>query len=179
MSYKYHDPYRVLQRLHTFAKYDAEKGQFIRTATRSGNLQNQTIGAPIGSPMNGYLTVYLFGVHFRLHNLVWAEEYGWWPDGQIDHIDGDRSNNKISNLRDVTQTLNSRNRAANRNSSTGFTGVSFHKRSGKYYAYIRLRYKLVHLGYFFSAEAASNARAAYIAKHPELGFTERHGEVLK
>ncbi|CAB4137445.1 HNH nuclease [uncultured Caudovirales phage] len=89
----------------------------------------------------GYVTRYGYRViHFHnkgtipAHRLAWFMHYGVWPDGEVDHIDGDRANNAIANLRCVSKSLNQRNRAVGVNNSTGFLGVYLNKASGKYVA---------------------------------------------
>lgn len=175
MSYKNLEPGAVLRKLHTFAQYRKETGTFIRTQSRSGPTAKQIIGEPIGTPMNEYLTVSIFGTNIRLHNLVWLEEYGCWPEGELDHIDGNGKNNRVSNLRDVSHKVNGQNRKQNGNNTTGYTGVSFNKSSCKYQAYVRVNYKLKTLGSFNTAQDAAFARATYITNNPKLSFTQRHG----
>jgi hypothetical protein len=74
---------------------------------------------------HGYLVGKVLRLPAAAHRVIWALEYGRWPDGQIDHIDGDRANNRISNLRDVSQAENTRNAARPHLNTTGRIGVSF------------------------------------------------------
>ena len=90
------------------------------------------------------------------------------PRVHTDHIDGNGLNNQRANLRTCSNTENMRNRGAYANNKSGFKGVSFHKQSGRWRAYIKLTGKQKHLGYFPTPEAAY---AAYCAAAAEL-----HGE---
>lgn len=91
------------------------------------------------------------------HRVAWFIYYGEWPD-LLDHIDGDRCNNKISNLRKVTHSENMYNIKNRSDSSSGVTGVSFKKDKGKWKAYYTKGGKQVHLGYFNNFDDACNAR---------------------
>ena len=83
----------------------------------------------------------------------------------IDHIDNSRTNNNIENLRWCSLSENQHNRAKNRKNTSGYKGVDFHKQRQKYRASIRLNGKLIHLGYF---ETAEDAFEAYKNKAIEL-----------
>ena len=88
-----------------------------------------------------------------------------------DHKDGNKLNNNVHNLRWSSSSENSRNRAKNRNNTSGFKGVYFHKQRQKYYAKICLNGKSIHIGLF---ETAEDAFEAYKIKADEL-----HGEFAK
>jgi len=88
-------------------------------------------------------------------------------DKVIDHIDRDGMNNQLSNLRAVTRSVNLRNRDLFDNNTSGFTGVSFCKRRGRFYARVHDDRRAVFCGYHDTAEAASGARDAKLV---ELGL---------
>lgn len=113
----------------------------------------------IGSDdMYGYKTVRLDGISYKLHRLAWFYFYKTWPLGDIDHINGCRSDNRIENLRDVTRKINLENRTVlTNNKSTGFYGAYYDKRKNKFYACISQNNKKIHLGFFDSAEDANKA----------------------
>ena len=95
---------------------------------------------------------------YQSHRLAWLYIYGDWPSKDLDHIDGNPSNNSISNLREVTKSQNSENRRrANKNSKTGVLGVSLHSQTNKYRAAIRYSGKCKSLGLFDTVEEAHNA----------------------
>ena len=85
---------------------------------------------------------------------------GKWPDGEIDHIDGNRANNRWSNLRDVHIVINAQNkRGPMAHNKSGFLGVSWNKKDCAYVARIKVDGKYLSLGYHQTPEAAS---AAYV-----------------
>jgi hypothetical protein len=96
------------------------------------------------------------GRNYKAHRLAWLYTYGKWPDGEIDHINGNSSDNRIANLRDVTLTENSWNkRKAMSTSKTGLLGVV--PRGDGFKACIMKNRKLKHLGQFKTAELAHEA----------------------
>ena len=103
---------------------------------------------------NGYAVIKVDSVTYKAHRLAWLCVHGEWPAGQIDHINGSRTDNRIANLRDVPHLINAQNRRrANRNNSTGLLGVS-HGKAGGYVATICVGSKTEYLGVFSSAEEA-------------------------
>ena len=110
------------------------------------------------SKQTGYLTVRIDGSLFQAHRVAWAAYYGEWPSMHIDHINGVRTDNRISNLRDVPNEINRHNtKSARSDSSTGVQGVGVCSRSGRLYARIRTNGRNKWLGYFDSLDAASAA----------------------
>jgi len=109
----------------------------------------------------------------KAHRLAWLIVHGKLPDGEIDHINRNRADNRISNLRDVPSAINHRNLTMLRNNTSGVTGVCWHKTKGKWQARAKIdgRYRAV--GLFTCIHEASAAVKAFRAKH---GFTESHGE---
>lgn len=99
----------------------------------------------------GYYRTSIRGRLFLNHRIVWFIHNGKWPEGYIDHIDGDTANNNIENMRDVTPGQNSHNNLGK--------GYYFHKPSGKWLAQIRVDGKTKSLGYFLTVE---DARSAYL-----------------
>ena len=122
----------------------------------------------------GYFTGQIFGRNVVAHRAAYAIHHGHWPKKLIDHIDQDPTNNRISNLRDVDQVENQRNRKRQANNSTGVTGVCWNKSHGRWHSYIKLRGKQTTLGFFEKFEDAVLAR-----KDAELeyGFSPRHGQL--
>jgi hypothetical protein len=103
----------------------------------------------------GYLTIRLMGRLYSAHRLAWLYHYGEWPKHQVDHINGDKSDNRIANLRDATAAQNKWNCAAHSDNRSGFKGVTFHKASGLWRAQISVNGKNKGLGYFHKPEDAS------------------------
>jgi hypothetical protein len=105
----------------------------------------------------GYIVIRLNKVLYLAHRLVWLVENGYMPDERIDHIDEDRANNKIDNLRVATMSQNLCNRSKPKSNTSGYKGVGFSKYAKKWVAAIGINNKSKHLGYFSSPEEASIA----------------------
>jgi hypothetical protein len=95
---------------------------------------------------------------FKAHRIVWAMTYGYWPGHQIDHINGVRNDNRLCNLREATVAQNQQNQRASPRNASGYPGVSWHKRIGKWEAHITVDGRRHHLGLFDTAREAYAAR---------------------
>lgn len=137
------------ERLRQILSYDPMTGQFIRLKT------GRRVGDKSGS---GYITIYVDGRSRNAHRLAWLYVHGRWPDFYIDHINGDRTDNRIANLRDIEQSENVRCKRVAKGKS-GIVGVHFHKATKKWIARASLRplEPVTHLGSFSTAEDASEA----------------------
>jgi len=125
-----------------------------------------------GSVSNGYKRVKINGKHIFAHRIAFALYYGAFPSKYIDHINGDTLDNRIENLRECSLSNNQRNKRLNKNSTTKYTGVGFHKMSGRWRAYASDKGKQVHIGNHDDFYDAVKAREEYSMKN---GFTNRHG----
>jgi len=148
------------EELRTLLKYDPGTGLFTRLKTTGGRYGAKA-GTVAGGPFkDGYTLISVKSVQYRAHRLAWFYMTGNWPVGEIDHINGQRSDNRWSNLRDVPAQMNAQNkRTAQRNSRTGLLGASWSSRDRRYVARIRIDGKYRSLGGFDTAE---EAHAAYI-----------------
>lgn len=148
----------TLKALRERLDYDPTTGAF---RWKSHGKRPSWNGREVGSrDMYGYKTVRLDGKSYKLHRLAWLYVHGTWPVGDVDHINGNRSDNRIANLRDVSRKVNLENqRAAKNNASTGLLGAYLDKRKNIYYARISQHNRSIHLGTFPTAEAA---HAAYL-----------------
>lgn len=135
--------------------YNSNTGLFKR---RTPTLR-LNIGDTVGCKGNhGYIVIALNGKNYLAHRLAWLAYYGDGPPKIIDHIDGDKTNNKIKNLRAVTKSQNNWNQKnPSKNNNSGEIGVSFNKRLNRFSASITKDYKKYHLGYFNTAIEASEA----------------------
>jgi hypothetical protein len=120
----------------------------------------------------GYRHGHIDSQKFRAHRIAWALHFGEWPTDHIDHINGVRNDNRINNLRVVTNTENARNANRRRDNTSGITGVSLDKYGRKWIAFIKVRRLQLYLGSFNTIEEAIAARKQADIKY---GFTERHG----
>jgi hypothetical protein len=106
------------------------------------------------------------------HRVVWAMHHGYWPKGQIDHINGNPSDNRIENLRSVSAGENTRNAKLYKTNKSGVPGVYWRKRSSNWVAQINRDGSSVCLGYFGSIDEAVIARKA---AEKALGYHKNHG----
>lgn len=144
--------------LRSILNYDPETGIFtwkVRTSTRVK--VGDITGCPGG---HGYLLIRVCSRLHKAHRLAWLYVYGSWPTDQIDHINRNRSDNRISNLREVTNKQNNQNRSKPSNNTSGHPGVSWYKRDSKWQAQITHNQKDIFLGYFTTLEEAISARKA-------------------
>lgn len=121
---------------------------------------------------DGYVIVRVGGGFQYAHRLAWAFVNNAWPEAEIDHIDGDPSNNRLSNLRPVSFEENSHNMALSPRNKSGVMGVHWSRSNNGWVAQIRVGGEVNHLGTFQSVEDAAKARAdAEVA----FNFHENHG----
>jgi len=135
--------------------YDKDTGQFTWRITIGQRAYAGKIANKIQAS-TGYIFIGIKGKQYSAHRLAWLYTYGDWPKYNIDHIDGNRANNKISNLRDVPHFVNMQNkRHASKNNSTGYLGVR--KTGKKFSAVIVVNKKPMYLGTFDDAKEAHQA----------------------
>ena len=120
---------------------------------------------------DGYRQGTILNVKVRAHRVVWALFHGYWPD-EIDHIDGDASNNRLSNLRNVDHKQNGRNIRLPSNNTSGRIGVKWNKTDRKWIAEIKVSGRTFYLGRFNNFNDASSARFDAEQKY---GFHKNHG----
>lgn len=122
---------------------------------------------------DGYrVGAFLRNRHARSHVVAWAIIHGSYPDGHIDHINGVRDDNRIQNLRDVTQAENQRNLKHNARNKSGQMGVFWVKSYARWWAYIGSGSSRITLGYF---DCKSEAIAARQRAETEIGYHPNHG----
>lgn len=129
-------------------RWRGSPSNFVKAGRAAGSLTDR-----------GYLRVMLKGKSYLAHRLAWLIVHGEWPRGEIDHINGVRVDNRMSNLRAVSRNENSQNlhKAPSNNKSSGLLGASFVKQCGRWVARIRVDGKRIHLGHFATAEQAHQA----------------------
>lgn len=121
---------------------------------------------------DGYLCGHLLGPMCKAHRAIWLLYYREWPSDQIDHINGDRGDNRISNLRVVTNAENGKNQRKSKKNTSGVQGVSWDKRYGKWIANITVSGRRKYLGSFSEFDAAVQKRSHAEALY---GFHPNHG----
>lgn len=146
----------------------------VEKRAQSWNSRYEDKEAFSSNSSQGYKQGSLLGKAAKAHHIIWAMVKGYWSTKEIDHIDGNRSNNKIENLREVTSAENSRNRKLTDKNTSGVVGV--YNRHDKWYATIfKSVGERVALGTFTTFEQAVLAR-----KSAEVlfGYHKNHGRLL-
>ena len=155
---------------------DADTGQllwrFNPRASKSWNTRWAGREAFTAS-FKGYRTGRLDGQQYLAHRVAWALHHGRWPQGQLDHVNGDRSDNRLENLRVVSNTENARNSSLSKNNTSGVTGVWRDTRRGHWCAEIKVDRRKIYLGAFASVEEAAAARKR---AEKDYGFHANHGK---
>jgi hypothetical protein len=143
-------------------RYDPETGLFTWNKDRVTRKPGDSAGSVTKL---GYLDIIVCRRLYKAHRLAWLHVYGEWPKQEIDHINGDKLDNRIANLRDVSRSMNVQNlqKARRDNKSSGLLGVS--SSYGRWVARIWNDGRLRHIGYYDTPELA---HAAYVATKREL-----------
>ncbi|GAB2471841.1 HNH endonuclease [Comamonas humi] len=142
-----------IEKLREKLAYDPETGLLTWIEKAPGRSRSKSAGNPNGS---GYIQICVDGTRFKAHRVAWAIHFGQWPSGQIDHINGNRSDNRLCNLRDVSPALNAQNRHVATSDSAPM-GTTFHKRDKRWIAQIYIDGKQTHIGSFDTADQAHEA----------------------
>jgi hypothetical protein len=117
------------QLLRELADYDPKSGLFRRKVTKGRWKAGSFMGA---QHTNGYISINVAGCKAYAHRLAWLYTYGEWPQGEIDHINRVRYDNRIENLRDVSRAENCHNNGKRGDNTTGRPGVFYNKRTKKW-----------------------------------------------
>ena len=149
--------------------YNEDTGIFIRKNT-SGGKKKGTIAGTLRK--DGYIEIRFKGKKHLAHRLVWLYIYGYLPKNQLDHINHNRADNRLENLRESNDRINMLNKTLYLNNSSGVCGVNWYKPNNKWNAQIQVDGKKINLGYFVEFSEAVNAR-----KNAEVlyGFHINHG----
>lgn len=124
---------------------------------------------------HGYVSIWVDRGSYMAHRLAWLYVYGELPKFHIDHINHNRADNRISNLRDVERIENSRNLKLKNTNKSGINGVRMCNQHKKWHAQISINGKNKHLGYFDSIEEAIIARKN---AEQQYGFHNNHGALI-
>jgi len=150
--------------------YNAGTGAFTWKARTSNRVQiNDVAGS---AQVNGYRCISILGKRYLSHRLAWLIVTGEWPAEQIDHINGNRADNRFFNLREVSLKENAKNQARSSKNTSGVTGVNWQEDAQKWRARIKINGRTIQLGYFSDLKTAKAARKAAELEH---GFHKNHG----
>jgi hypothetical protein len=164
-------PLPPIDDLRRLLEYNPDTGVFTwlvsRVCVRAGSEAGYT-------DKRGYKRVKINGRRHLAHRLAWLIHTGEVPSAHIDHIDGNKSNNRIANLREATSGENSHNVSTPKHNTSGIKGVSWDRNSGKWKAQIAVEGVHLHLGLFRSIECAADAvREARCRLHGDFA---NHGQ---
>lgn len=175
--------------IHKLLAYDPASGMLVwkhrpislfrdgyRTADAEARSWNRRYsGQPAFTSVNnhGYRHGTIFGKSYQAHRVIWAIVHGHWPLGEIDHINGDRTDNRLVNLRDVPPAENRKNQTRSVKNTSGATGVHWCNTWSRWVAKIMVDRKTKVIGTFKSFEEAKAAREAASKK---MGFADGHGK---
>jgi hypothetical protein len=148
------NPPLTLATVRSLVRYDEASGFFTRLKSTGG----KRVGSVAGTcRCDGYVEVTICRYTVLAHRLAWFYTHGEWPTQELDHRNGDRGDNALSNLRQADRSLNNQNRhGAHSNNRLRVMGVT-RTRLGKFVARIRVDGRLIHLGTFATSAEASKA----------------------
>ena len=158
-------------KLNEMFRYDGATGKLYNRVNLNPRAREGAEAGCTGG--GGYRQVRIVGVDYFTHRLIWKMRTGSDPVEELDHINHDRADNRIENLREASTQENAMNLSRAKNNTSGVTGVSWYKPTQKWYAQIRVEGKQINLGYFTHFFHAVRAR-----KLAEVGygFHPNHGE---
>jgi hypothetical protein len=148
----------TLEKCKQLFSYDPSTGVFTHRGRRQGVKHGTRAGRPKD---NGYRVIEMKGirkgsvVRIREHRMAWFYVHGTWPEETIDHINGVRDDNRISNLRLATHVENCRNKRKHKNNTSGYLGVYWDKQKEKWTATVKVDGKTRYLGRFDRKEVAA------------------------
>ena len=145
--------------------YDPTSGEFRWRVSRGCMSCNVVAGRVM---KDGYRRILIDSQPYVASRLAWFYVHGYWPGRDLDHKNRIRSDDRIENLREATASQNNANSKLRCNNTSGYRGVSWNRRKGKFRAYVSVDRKQIHLGFFYIVE-----RAAAVAK---LARIEHFGE---
>lgn len=154
-------------RLKELLRYNPETGIFNWIIDKGSVAKAGT--SPLSVNAYGYARVYVDGRHYLQHRLAWFYMTGSWPTHGIDHINGNRLDNRFCNLREATQGQNMKNIKLPKTNTSGAKGAFWHKRAQKWMAQIKVDGRLIYLGLHPTMEAAADAyKKAAVIYHGEF-----------
>jgi hypothetical protein len=156
--------------LKSILDYDLDTGIFTWKVNKA---QRTKIGDIAGWIADGYRKIEINGKNYNAHRLAWLYVYGEMPKNLVDHIDCDRSNNKISNLRESTHQTNSENYKTPKTNNSGVKNVSWYKSLNKWVVSMSIKKTKKTIGYYDDLELAE--LVAIEARNKYRGEFANHG----
>jgi hypothetical protein len=153
--------------------YHADTGLILRRVYQMGkHVGEEAGGVRTDADSMTYRAVSILRRVFMSHRVAWLLHYGVWPTMRLDHRDGNGLNNRIDNLREVTNQQNGMNTKLRIDSKTGVSGIRWHKLAKKWNVRITVHNQEIYLGLYENFEDAVRVRKEAESKY---GFSERHG----
>lgn len=137
-------------RLKEVVEYDPDTGIFVRKEHTRRVVAGSTVGT---KRSNGYLAMRIDNELYYLHRLVFLYMLGALPTDNVDHVNGNKTDNRFTNLREATVSQNAMNRSKQSNNTSGYKGVTWDRAKNKWKAQIKSRF----IGYYNTAEEASRS----------------------
>ena len=157
------------KRLKEILSYDEHTGVFTRVHSIGGYLKGSIVGTKHDK---GYLRGTVDKKGYLLHRLAWLYKYGYFPK-ELDHINHDKTDNRISNLRIVDRAENMKNVKLRSNNTSGTVGIRYVKRDNIWMARIQVKGKQIYIGSYKTEIEAIDARRIEAIKY---GFHKNHGK---
>lgn len=158
-----------IDKIKNIIRYESETGKFFWLENGDCRKSGKIAGNYNGK--NPYSRVMVLGKSYLAHRLAWAMHYGYFPVNQVDHINLDRRDNRICNLREADRFEQGVNRSMLSSNTSGWKGVTYCKAQKKWVARIRVKGSRINLGYF---EDIKEAAEEYI-----FAALHHHGEFVR
>ena len=138
--------------------YDAETGNlYWKKPTGARSVPGSIVGT---LSFHGYYVVGIFGKKYKVHRIIWLYVYGYMPENDLDHINRIKTDNRIINLREVSDQCNLRNAKQHKSNTSGITGISFDKKTISWASWITINGKSYFLGRYSDYTEAACIRLA-------------------
>ncbi len=148
--------------------YDPGTGEFRRKISTAHRVTPGDVAGCV--TRSGYVVIRIDNELFQAHRLAWFYVYGMWPTDDLDHINRQKSDNRLANLREVDARENAANTELFRNNTSGFRGVTYHKDRSKWVAQIKKNSRTKYIGIFSTKEAAYSAYLDEAKRHFGAAF---------
>ena len=158
------------KRLKELFYYNKTIGIFIRIKDVGKKVKRGDLAGTLKK--DGYIKMFIDGKNYYAHRLIWLYVKGELPKEQIDHINGNKSDNTFNNLREVSRSENAKNQPINTNNTSGFIGVYWNKQKSKWHSRIYIKGKCKNVGFFNNL---SDAVLARINAEYDNGYHINHG----
>jgi hypothetical protein len=163
----------ILEMVNNRLSYDPESGVLLWKNSKYHTINGSVAGTIPGNRKKKYIFIRLGYKNYSAHRLAWLISTGEFPNGQIDHIDGNGLNNAISNLRVVTNQENQKNRRLSDKNKSGMFGVRYISSLRKWKSEIWIDGRNKYLGLFADFNSAASARKSAENKY---GYHANHGK---